>query len=47
MYAANGSGAAIASYNIKAAQFEYQQRVRADLHSPISRSLETVTLHQL
>jgi hypothetical protein len=47
MYAANGSGAAIASYNIKAAKFEYQQRVRADLHSAISRSLETVTLQYI
>ncbi len=33
MYAANASGAVVASYNIKAAQFEYQQRVRADLHA--------------
>jgi hypothetical protein len=47
MYAANAAGAAIASYNIKAAQFEYQQRVRADLHSVISRSLGSVTLRSI
>ncbi len=47
MYAANAAGAAIASYNIKAAQFEYQQRVRADLHSAISRSLGSVTLQSI
>ncbi len=47
MYAANAVGAAIASYNIKASQFEYQQRVRADLHSAISRSLGSVTLQSI
>ena len=44
MYTGTTQAAAIASYNIKAAQFEHQQRVRADLHSAISRSLGTVTL---
>ena len=47
MYPANASGAVVASYNIKAAQFEYQQRVRADLHAAISRSLGTVTLQSI
>jgi hypothetical protein len=47
MYAANASGATIASYNIRASQFEYQQRVRADLHSAISRSLGSVTLQSI
>jgi hypothetical protein len=47
MYAANAAVAAIASYNIKAAQFEYQQRVRADFHSAISRSLGSVTLQSI
>ncbi len=48
MYAANAADVAIASYNIKASQlFEYQQRVRADLHSTISRSLGSVTLQSI
>jgi hypothetical protein len=44
MYSGTAQPAAIVSYNIKAVQFEHQQRVRADLHSAISRSLGTVTL---
>lgn len=47
MYNANAAGAVIATYNIRAAQFEYQQRVRADLHSAISRSLGSVTLQSI
>jgi hypothetical protein len=47
MYVTNAPSTAIASYNIKASQFEYQQRVRADLHSAISRSLGTVTLQSI
>jgi hypothetical protein len=47
MYNANAQAAAIASYNIKSAHFEHQQRVRADLHSAISRSLGTVTLQSI
>ncbi len=47
MYSANAAGAVIAAYNIRAAQFEYQQRVRADLHSAISRSLGSVTLQSI
>jgi hypothetical protein len=35
MYNANAQAASIASYNIKVAQFEMQQRVRANLHSAI------------
>jgi hypothetical protein len=47
MYPANAAGAAVLSYNIKAVQFEYRQRVRADLHAAISRSLGTMTLQSI
>jgi hypothetical protein len=47
MYSGTAQPAAIASYNIKFAQFEHRQRVRAGLHSAISRSLGTVTLQSI